>query len=180
MLVKDDTKDDWEYFLASFLKHYEYMNKIIIEELRNVSHIDMKFYNSYGKSKNYMIGEEDETEIISTVTPKIYFDIWVSQTTDIITAERDLKVAIKDYIESINSNSGANLFISNLMHFIEDKYVYVDHMRFRGICDYATTYQAVTNTTPDANTLTRDERRYYVPEILNVPLEYIYLTMYKL
>lgn len=180
MLVKDDTKDDWEYFLASFLKHYEYMNKIIIEELRNVSHIDMKFYNSYGKSKNYMIGEEDETEIISTVTPKIYFDIWVSQTTDIVTAERDLKVAIKDYIESINSNSGANLFISNLMHFIEDKYAYVDHMRFRGICDYATTYQAVTNTTPDASTLTRDERRYYVPEILNVPLEYIYLTMYKL
>ena len=53
-------------------------------------------------------------------------------------------------------------------------------MRFRGICDYATTYQAVTNTTPDASTLTRDERRYYVPEILNVPLEYIYLTMYKL
>ena len=65
-------------------------------------------------------------------------------------------------------------------YFIEDKYAYVDHMRFRGICDYATTYQAVTNTTPDASTLTRDERRYYVPEILNVPLEYIYLTMYKL
>lgn len=180
MLVKENTKDDWEYFLASFLKHYEYMDKIIIEELRNASHIDMKFFNSYGKSKNYMIGEEDETELISTVTPKIYFDIWVSQTTDVISAERDLKVAIKDYIESINDSSGANLFISNLMHYIEDKYSYVDHMRFRGICDYDTTYQAVTNTTADVNTLSRDERRYYVPEILNVPLEYIYLTMYKL
>lgn len=180
LLVKENTKDDWEYFLAGFLKHYEYMDKIIIEELRNASHIDMKFYNSYGKSKNYMIGEEDETELISTVTPKIYFDIWVSQTTDVVVAERDLKVAIKDYIEDINDSSGANLFISNLMHFIEDKYSYVDHMRFRGICDYDTTYQAVTNTTADVNTLSRDERRYYVPEILNIPLEYIYLTMYKL
>lgn len=180
LLVEDNTKDDWEYFLDNFMHHYEYMDRIIIEELRNASHIDMKFYNSYGKSKNYMIGEEDETEIISTVTPKIYFDIWVSQTTDVVTAERDLKIAIKDYIEDINDSSGANLFISNLMNFIQDKYVYVDHMRFRGICDYDTTYQAITNTTADVNTLTRDERRYYVPEILNVPLEYIYLTLYKL
>ncbi len=59
-----------------------------------------------------------------------------------------------------------NLFISNLMRKIENRYSYVDHIKFKSINKYDSTYQAVKNYATDLNDLTVEERRFYVPELL--------------
>lgn len=172
-IMQDEEK--FSYFLNEFLTQYLNVDIIVKERLRNTTYIDLKFYNTYGKSKNFIIG--DQSTYIDTVNLKIQFDIWLVAGTNFLLAKNELKAAIKDYIENINKESGANLYISNLSNYIETEFAYVDHTRFLGINDYDTYYQTVTNLTEDIDTLTRDERRWYVPELLNIEEANIRLNM---
>ena len=81
-------------------------------------------------------------------------------------------------IETINSSGMNNLYISNLLRKIENQFAYVDHIRFKGINHYDTTYQAIKNYVEDLDDLTVEERRYYVPELLVIDLDDIIINDY--
>lgn len=176
--VKYDIMQDKKklsYFLNEFLTHYVNIDLIVKERLRNTTYIDLKFYNTYGKSKNFIIG--DQNTFIDTVNLKISFDVWLVSGTNFLLATTELKAAIKDYIEDVNKQSGGNFYLSNLTQIIENDFAYVDHLRFLGINNYDTYYQSITNVTEDIDSLTRDERRWYIPELLNIEESNIRLNM---
>lgn len=164
------------YFMDSFFAQYNFLVDIIKTRLRNATNIDVKFYNTYGRSKNFLIGEHDE--VLDTVNLALSFDIWFLSGTDLITAVAELKSYIKSQVESINSNGMNNLFISNLMRKIENNFAYVDHIRFNSINKYSTDYQAVRNYVEDLNDLTVEERRFYVPELLVCDVDDITINEY--
>jgi hypothetical protein len=116
--------------------------------------------------------------LIDTNNISIYFDVHTITGTDIITAEDELKTYIKSYIEDINTEGSNNLYISNLIRSIEDNFTYVHHLRFTGINNYDSSYQAIINTKISLDDLTKDERRKFVPDILVINRNNIYLSFF--
>lgn len=171
-LIRDE--ENLSFFMNSFLEHYNNITDIVTNRLRNETNVDIKFYNTYGRSKNYMIG--DGTEIINTVNLKISFDMWFVPGIDLLNAVSEVKYFIKETIESISENGSNHIHISNLMRLIEYQFSYVDHIRFNGINNYPVNYQSVKLKYEDLSELSKDERRRYVPELLTVDLDDIIIN----
>ena len=162
-------------FITQYTQQYLNMETVLNTTLRNTSHIDLKFYNTYGKSRNYLIGENNE--IIDKVNISIYFDVCVLRGTDLIAKSKELKTYIKNCIETINSLGSNDFYISNLIRKIENDHSFVDHLHFKGINGYNTDYQNIKNITKDLDDLNAKERYKYVPEMLVCNTEDIHLTM---
>lgn len=167
-------EDRLSYFFKSYMSQYEIINAIIMERLRNETIVDVKFYNTYGKSANYIIG--DNGEPLDMINLKIKFDIWFITGTDLLDAVRKVKLFIKSELENINEYGVNQLHISNLMRKIEQNFSYVDHIRFRGINAYNSYYQSVRLRHTDLNEMDKLTRRKYVPELLVVDLEDIIIN----
>ena len=175
--VEDDEKFD--YFISTFNDQYSYLEQSV-EYLHTATNIDLKFYNTYGRSNNFIIGDEvDGEELIDTINITIRYYVWVYPNTDQIKAETDLKQYIKDYIEKVNNDGTNSFYNSNLVRSIENDFSYVHHVKFIGINEYDPKYQSVKNVTVNLDELSKDERIRYVPEILVANLENIKLTFFE-
>lgn len=163
-------------FLNKFTDVYEHLDLVMEQRLRNATDIDCKLYNTYGRSKNFYIG--DEEELMDTVNLRIRLDVWFVHGTDTQMAVPEVKRYIKQEVETVNARGTNTLYVSNLMRKIENKFAYVDHIRFRGINDFDSKYQAVKNKVVDIDDLTVEDRRFYVPELLTIDLENIIITEY--
>jgi hypothetical protein len=160
-------------FMKSFMSYYGYLHEAKYT-LRNATNINVEFYNTYGKSTNFTIGDEKQ-EILSTNNISIAFKVWLTNGTDHMFATTELKQFIKEYIESINDDGTNSLYISNLIRSIENNFGYVHHLKFKGILDYNTDYQTITNTKIVLDNLSANERRKFVPDLLTINLNNIYI-----
>ena len=174
-LEADDVKK-FDYFLKSYTNHYRILNEAKLY-LRNNTNIDTKFYNTYGRSTNFVIGENGE--LIDTVNIRIAFNVWLITNTDPTFAEANLKTFIKEYIESINNEGTNDLYISNLIRAIENNFAYVHHLVFIGINDYDVSYQAIKNKAIKLTDLSKEERRHFVPELITVNRANINLKFFE-
>lgn len=173
-LVSEDI-GKFQYFMDAFLDNYDVLKEAKI--YLNGMNIDTKFYNSYGRSTNFDIGEDGRK--IDTNNIAIYFDVYVVLGTDTISADQELKTYIKTYIETINEEGSNNLYISNLIRDIENNFSYVHHLRFKHINSYDSTYQAIINRKIKLEDMTKPERRRFVPDILVINRNNIYLSFYQ-
>lgn len=239
-IINPDDKNVYNEFIQRFNNNYSYI-EASLPLLRNNTSLDVKFYNTYGKSNNYIIkgltkelmyhisiGDDNidgyydtngnmytseynfnrniidkvavltDTQIysmihnhtieyngntipveelesnnyvdieskINRVNVDIKFDIVFIQGTDLIEAINAVELYIKDYIESINTEGTNELYISNLIKNLETNFSYIHHLKFRGINEYDTSYQTIGVNRFDYKELTKEERRYYVPELL--------------
>lgn len=171
-VVSDTTS--FNLFVDNLTRNYKYLEDSI-SVLRNNTHIDVKFYNTYGMSNNYYIG--DNAELIDRVNITITFKVSIVNGTDDIEIRKNLKDFIKNFIEKVNSTGANDLYISNLIKEIETNFASVHHLRFMGINDYDTSYQTISVKAVNLNDLTKDERRKYVPEILVADVDNINLTV---
>ena len=168
-LITDSLEEDdiqkFDYFLTSYTNHYKILDEAKMRLCNNMN-IDTKFYNTYGKSTNFVIGEDGE--LIDTVNIRIKFIVYLITNTDQVNAESELKTYIKEYIESINSEGTNDLYISNLIRGIENTFGYVHHLYFKGINDYPVSYQAIKNKAISLVDLSKEERRHFVPDLLTI------------
>ena len=177
---------NFSYFIRTYTAQYAHLENIV-EYLLTSTHLDVKFYNTYGKSENFIIGDEvDGEEIIDTVNISIRYYIWVNANTDKVKAESDIKQFIKDYIEQINTDGTNSFYNSNLIRSLENNFSYIHHIKFIGINDYKdgndydTKYQSIKNVTVDLDVLTKEERIRYVPEILVANINNIHITLFDI
>ena len=166
--------DKFNYFISSLTSQYTAMENESV--LQNSSHIDIKFYNTYGKSKNFYIG--DAADVIDKVNLSIAFKIKIVNSTDTASVIRELKILIKNYIETLNSSGTNELYISNLIREIESTMPEIHHLKFLGINQYSTDYQTITTKATDLSELSKSERRAYVPEMLVVNVDDIAISTY--
>lgn len=172
-LLEDDI-GKFQYFMDTFLGNYN-----ILQEAKTYlggMNIDAKFYNSYGKSTNFMIGDDRTEEFIDTNNISITLTITLDTGVDEYACETELKAYIKDYIEEINSDGTNELYVSNLIRYIEENFSYVNHMVFCKINNYDTTYQSIRNYAISLTELTKEERRHFVPDILTINKNSIDIT----
>lgn len=176
-MVKADLINDEENFnkfIETVSDNYTYMENSM-EKLRNNTNIDIKFYNTYGKSINYYIG--DNEELIDRVNISIRFKVVLTDGVDDAELKTDLQNYIKEFIENLSSSGTNDLYISNLIHGIENNFGEVHHLKFLGINDYSTDYQTISIREKDLEDLTKEERRRYVPEMLVVDKSNILLSI---
>ena len=180
------------YLIDQWYSQYQNLEVVLSSIICQASYIDLKWYNTYGRSKNYIIGDEDQ--IIDRVNISIAFHIYLVAGTDSIKANDELKTFIKETIESLNSEGINELHISNIMRTIENNFAYVDHIKFIGIngevgedgnykrtetMGYSTDYQSIKSITSDINELSKEERFSYVPEMLCINKDQICLVFYE-
>ena len=173
LLVDDIGKFD--YFMQAFLDNYDVL--LEAKEYLNGMHIDTKFYNSYGRSTNFDIGEDGEP--IDTNNIAIYYDIYVVAGTDTVAADAELKIFIKDHIETINEEGSNDFHNSNMIREIENNFSYVHHIKFKGINRYDSRYQSIINKKISLDDLSKTERRKFVPDILVINRNNIFLSFYQ-
>lgn len=162
-------------FLQSLLNQYQYIQDILNQVTNNYS-ITMKFYNTYGKSKNFIAGENDV--LLNKVNIKIKLKVkFVDTVIDVESAVRDIKIFIKEFIQSINDNGSNAIYISNLIKTLENTFPTINFLIFNQINDYDSSVQILKNKTTDINLMTKEERISYIPEYLTISDEDIIIDL---
>lgn len=173
-LLSDDI-GKFNYFMDSFLESYSVLTEA--KQKMNGMNIDVKFYNTYGRSTNFTIGNDGE--ILDTNNIYIGFGVWLADGTDMIAADSELKLFIKDYIEQVNDSGSNNLYVSNLIHAIKERFAYVKYLTFMGINGYDLKYQNIINTAINLEELSKEERRKFVPDLLVININNIQLKYFS-
>jgi hypothetical protein len=168
--------DKFAYFLNLMYSQYNYLLGAI-DKITNNYGLDLKFYNTFGKSKNFVVGENNER--LDRVNIKIHFKIApnIGVIEEILI--RDLKIFIKEYIEGINNKGYNAIYISNLISAIQTNFSDVKYLKFVNINNYDSSVQVIENLGFDLNALPTDERRNYVPEYLTLGLDDITIDIIR-
>jgi hypothetical protein len=116
-------------FLDALNTKRAYINDCLTKVENNFD-IDLKFFNSYGPSQTFSIGDAQNT-MLDRVDISMNFRAKLASTSDIYT--KDALIAyVKDYVEDI-SDTGS-LHIPNLITELENQYgsaaVYIEFMYF--------------------------------------------------
>lgn len=163
-------------FFSRYIKQYDYIEDIVGIKTNNYN-IDIKFYNTYGASKNFIV---ESGENIDSVGISIAFDIKPVHNAETEVLVRDIKVFIKDYIENINTDNTNSIYVSNLIKSLENNFTAIKYIKFGGITGiqkYDLNTQAIENNTTDTHELSARALREYVPEYLTIDIEDVHITL---
>ena len=123
------SEDNVTTFLEEFTKRKIYID-YCLTLLENSMEIDFKFYNTYGYSKTYHIGDKEETSL-GDIDIVMKFRVKLANSSD-STTKNALILYIKQYIEDLNKTD--DLHIPNLLHDIKEEFddliVYIEFMNF--------------------------------------------------
>jgi hypothetical protein len=157
-------------FVEALYEQYTYLNGVLDRITSNFG-VDMKFYNTYGKSKHFLIG--DGETILNRVNCSFRSKVTLNVGTIESEVVADLKQFVKDYIETLNKKNGYNsVFVSNLYRAILEKFeAQVSHLNFTSINGYPADVQTIRNRGVDIETLPIAEIRTYVPEYLTITVD---------
>ena len=85
----------------------------------------------------------------------------------------------KEYIEGINNKGYNAIYISNLIGEIRNNFKDVEYLQFININAYDSSIQVIQNIGVDLNTLSKLDRRNYVPEYLTIGLDDINIEIIR-
>ena len=166
--VKNATR--FHNFVDNFTAIYEYLNSGL-QQLTNNFSIDIKFYNTYGKSRHYNVDLGDDGIVpLDTTNIKLKLAIKPYYTTDIENLVADVLQYILEYMRSTFDNHGNNSYYnSNLIRSIENDFRdKIEYIIFNGINDYPLKVQKLEPIINEENLQEHyDSMLDYVPEYIN-------------
>lgn len=155
-------KHSYMYNIDKFKEFIDYISlrKAYIDDavyvLENSFSVDLKFFNTYGKSKLYYVGHNDE--LLDRVNLSFKFRVKLIDNADDNIVSY-LKDSIKEYIENINTVDSQHM--ANLCTSIKDEYsANIVFFEFVGLNSYDATYQYLEKINVD--------KIEDVPEFVNV------------
>lgn len=123
------SEDNVTVFLEEFTKRKSYLD-YCLTVLENNMDIDFKFYNTYGYSKTFTIGDQEGTTL-GDIDITMKFRVKLANSTDSTTKDSIVRF-IKDKIENLNREE--ELHMSNLLHDIKEEFgdliIYIEFMNF--------------------------------------------------
>jgi hypothetical protein len=172
--ITEKDVDEFDRFIQLVTSQYDYMKEILDKKTNNYS-VDMKFYNTYGRSNNFVVGEEQER--LNIVNCVLHLKVYPTIRSEGANLVRDMKMYIKDYFESINKDINEGIFISNLIQQLENTFPQIRYLKFESLNGYDTYIQSIENVTVDINQLSKEDRIDFIPEYLNIELEDIIIDL---
>lgn len=117
----------------------------IVQQLHGAFTINMKFYNTYGRSRSFYIGYGTDRELINHVNCSLHIGIKFYE--GILEEEyvASIRQYIKKYIEDVNHLNGSNqVYISQLEHNLHAEFKdQIKYAIFYNINHYDTKYQVI-------------------------------------
>lgn len=165
---------DFDRFITILNSQYDYMNNILSKKTNNYS-VDMKFYNTYGRSNNFIINED--LEPLNSVNCQLSMKVYAELRSEAANLVENMKIFIKEYFESINKDNNQGIFISNLIQQLENTFPQIRYVVFDSINGYPTDVQTIENNTMDISLLEKKDRIKFIPEYLNIEVEDIDITI---
>ena len=133
--------------------------------LENNMDIDFKFFNTYGPSSVYYIGDKKRT-MIGHVDLSMKFRLSIKSTADTVTKD-DIVQSIKSYIENLydTGNWDAPSMITEIMNEYSDRINFIEFMNYN---DFWLGVQHIWKLTDDDGITPIDDNPLIVPEFLNI------------
>jgi len=164
---------------ANWLKdesNFSYLTNAIYENYRNLYNtyfllennfgIDLKFYNTYGKSRFFKVGIRDHTSILKHVNCSFKFGIYLkSISTQDIFLER-FRTYVKEYVEAINTTTDQAIYIMNMISDIKRDFPEIGYLEYYGFNDYG--YDAQKIVPIENDELSDSMKTDYIPEFINI------------
>lgn len=164
----------FDHFIGVLNSQHDYMKEIIGQKTNNYS-VDMKFYNTYGYSNNFVINDSEET--LNWVNSTIHLQVYPHIRSEGSMLARDMKLFIKDYFESVNKDNNEGIFISNLIQQLENTFPQIRYIKFVSINGYDPLTQTINNKHMDLNELDKMDRIEFVPEYINIEIDDINIEL---
>lgn len=175
-IALDDTK--MSYFITAFAEQYKAMEPAV-SKLEGNSSLDLKLFNTYGRSNNYYIGPKDGEDnlwnsdiLLDNVYVKIKFRLSVYDRSLYTQTVETVINKIKLFFESLDNKTRVDVHVSDLVHIVIDEIPNVRYIRFIGFNDYDANKQSIFIKS-DISDLSTNELQVYVPEMIRVDSESI-------
>lgn len=135
--------------------------------LENNFTIDMKFYNTYGKSKFFKAGIRDTWKPLERVNCYIKFGVYLSSLASKSTFLTQFRNYVKEQIESINSTgTSQSIYIMNIIHNICQNFSEIGYIEYYGFDEYSYDIQKIE---PVSNAeMSNELLTNYIPEFINI------------
>lgn len=136
-------------------------------KLENQYGIAMIFFNTYGLSKRYRIGNAKEMTDLTRVNCSISIGVELSAMTVSSIFIEKYRVYIKNAIESLNNldESGKSLYILDLLAESKKSFPEILHVEYYGFNDYDHGAQIIV---PKSKPSTTNDIQTYIPEFINI------------
>lgn len=160
--------DNFSKFIEVFKKNVEWVDSIFYT-LEQTFGIDIKLYNTYGRSRYYSVGIKDESWSLDTVNCTFSFGIKLNTLTTQETFRDKFILYLKDYVESINvtaSNVPVSIYIFNMTTDIKNNFPEIDYLEYYGMNDYQYDVQKIES--PSIQEIKALGNADYVPEFVNL------------
>ena len=159
------------YFIQAFADQYKAIEPVS-SKMDGEMHLDIKLYNTYGRSRNYYIGPMDGESVLKNST--ILLDnVYVNVKLIISVYDRSLYTQtvnevineISTTFNSLNSSS-TDLHVSEIIHNIMANNPNVRYLRFLGFNDYDANKQSIFVKYSNISDLDESNLMSRVPEII--------------
>ena len=124
-----EDEDHVSYLINRLLERKAYIDNCL-KVLENNMDIDFKYYNTYGYSETYTIGDKEQTSL-GNIDITMKFRTKLANSNDTTTKDAIIQY-IKEYIEDLNDTG--DLHIPNLIHDVKEHFgdmiVYIEFMNF--------------------------------------------------
>ena len=164
------TVENSQYLASVVRDNYNIIN-LIYDYLEENFAIDMKFYNTYGRSRFYRVGNRNDNDYMHdldrvNITLRIGINVDTLSSTEVL-IER-LNEFIRSYIESINDiqTQGRPIYLMNLISEIKQNFDEIGYIEYYGINDYGSDIQKIESNFEDE--IPRLGYNEYVPEFINI------------
>ena len=176
----DDEK--MAYFTQAFTEQYAKMEPVL-SRLDGNSFLDIKLYNTYGRSNNYYIGPEegvpslkDSTILLDNVYVNVNLIISVYDRSMYTQTVNEIMNKIIECFNNLNSDDNTDLYVSDLIHDIIESNPNVRYLRFIGFNDYDANKQCIFVKFNDISELNTDTLMTLVPEMIRADENSIFIT----
>lgn len=161
-----------ESLLITKLTDYYKEIETITWNLENAFALDMKFYNTYGKSRFYKIGNNTQMTTLDSVNIVISFGAGLNFPASSEVFRDNFRSFIKEQIEATDDmiGNGINIYIMNLVAAAKTNFDEIAWLEYYGINNYGYDAQKLTIMS-DEEILATVRADSFVPEFLNIIME---------
>ena len=141
--------------------------------LENNYSIDMKFFNTYGKSRFFQIGIRDEMHTMDKVNIVPKFGVKLNLLSPVEEFRQRFTTYVREYIESFNdvTNHGNSIQLMDLITSINNNFPEIERLEFYGIDNYNADEVQRIEALSVSEILSLGYTTY-IPEFINIYCDY--------
>lgn len=168
--IKETT--NFDYLIKEVMDDYERCKDLSFQLENNYS-IDLKFYNTYGKSKFFRAGIKDDYRPLEHVNISFRFGAYLTIMGSQAAFLEKFRNYVKDKVEEINNTVGTaqSMYIMNLIHDIKENFSELGYLEYYGFDDYGYDIQKIEPV--PISEMSDELKANYIPEFINVTTTFI-------